>query len=80
VVHLIVRLEIPKSNPDHLGIAAFGCGRQAALWIGETNESEPLTTHRKESGDIETGDANLSQDHYGGCLLIGHGVSGVQVA
>jgi len=53
---------------------------QAALWIGETNDSEPLTTHRKESGDIETGDANLSQDHYGGCLLIGHGVSGVQVA
>jgi len=37
-------------------------------------------THRKESSDIETGDANPSQDHYGGCLLIGHGVSGVQVA
>jgi hypothetical protein len=32
VVHPIVRLEIPKSNPDHLGIAAFGCGPQAALW------------------------------------------------
>src|SRR5688500_14794814 len=31
VVHPIVRLEIPKSNPDHLGIAAFGCGPQAAL-------------------------------------------------
>jgi hypothetical protein len=27
VVHPIVRLEIPKSNPDHLGIAPFGCGR-----------------------------------------------------
>jgi hypothetical protein len=28
VVHRIVRLEIPKSNPDHPGAAAFGCGRR----------------------------------------------------
>jgi hypothetical protein len=31
VIHPIVRVEIPKSNPDDLGIAAFGCGPQAAL-------------------------------------------------
>src|SRR4051812_12060315 len=28
VVYLIVRLEIPKSNPDHLGATAFGCGHR----------------------------------------------------
>jgi len=34
-------------------------------------------THRKELGDIKTGSANLSQEKRGGCLLIGHVVSGV---
>jgi len=29
------------------------------------------------SGDIKTGDVNHSQDQHGGCLLIGHVVSGV---
>jgi hypothetical protein len=28
VVHRIVRVEIPKSNPDHLGATAFGCGHR----------------------------------------------------
>jgi hypothetical protein len=28
VVHLIVRVEIPKSNPDHLEATAFGCGHR----------------------------------------------------
>jgi hypothetical protein len=29
VVHLIVRLEIPKSNPDQIGATAFGCGHRS---------------------------------------------------
>src|SRR3954447_4896990 len=56
VVHLLVRLEIlspqVKSGPQRG--SRLRLRPQAALWIGETNDSEPLTTHRKESGDIET--------------------------
>jgi hypothetical protein len=50
------------------------------VWIRETNASEPLKTHRNSIDDIKTGDALHSQDQHGGNLLIGHVVSGVQVA
>jgi hypothetical protein len=50
------------------------------VWIRETNESEPPTTHRKGLDDIKTGGAQHSQDQRGGNLLIGDVVSGVQAA
>jgi hypothetical protein len=48
------------------------------VWIGETNESEPLMTHRNSSlVDIKTGDVLSSRDQHGENLLIGYVVSGV---
>lgn len=46
----------------------------------KANESEPLMTCRNAVDDIETGYASLSRDEPGGCLFIGHVVSGMEVA
>jgi hypothetical protein len=50
------------------------------VWIGETNASKPLMTHRERVNDIKTGSEFLSQDQHSGNLFIGYVVSGVQVA
>ena len=46
------------------------------VWIAETNEGEPLMTHRNSSlVDIKTGDVLSSRDQHGEKLLIGYVVS-----
>ena len=49
--------------------------------VRETNASEPpMRPRNRSTGDIKTGAPPLSGKEYGGNLITGHAVSGVQVA
>jgi len=50
------------------------------VWVRETSESEPLTTHRNSSDDIKIGDEQISQNEHREDLFIDYAVSGVEVA
>ena len=55
--------------------------RLSHVLVRETNASKPLMRSRNRStGDIKTGAPPLSGKEYGGNLITGHAVSGVQVA
>ena len=69
-------------SPKGCGGERYGKSRDISrhVWLRETNESEPLKTHRNVLNDIKTRGCPYSGKSMADYLLTGHAVSGVQVA